>query len=408
MADNNDGGDKTEKPTEKRLQDARKKGDVPKSKEITSTMTLLVWLGLGALALPLATQRLMALMLRVIDSLQQPFSSAAPAMGWMALEALLWLTAVVLVPVILIGLLTEFLQAGPVFTMEKSKPKLDHMNPVSGIQKMFSMDKLIEVLKAAVKTVVLFLIGWTVLKSLLPQIVLLSSAQAGTLGTALWQVAFKLMAWTLAAFAMVSAIDFIWQRHSFTKKNRMSMRDIRQEHKESDGDPHIKAQRRQTHQEWSQRNAANAAENANVLVVNPTHVAIAIDYDRETCPVPVLSAKGEDDVARAMREAAAAAGVPIVRNVPLARDMLARAEVGEIIPKDLFEVMAEVILWAKQVREDVAAHTDPTSDEAARHHARAGQPRRQPPGEDLTTYPETFPRPPEPATPPPEPGVHPI
>ena len=408
MADNNDGGDKTEKPTEKRLQDARKKGDVPKSKEITSTMTLLVWLGLGALALPLATQRLMALMLRVIDSLQQPFSSAAPAMGWMALEALLWLTAVVLVPVILIGLLTEFLQAGPVFTMEKSKPKLDHMNPVSGIQKMFSMDNLIEVLKAAVKTVVLFLIGWTVLKSLLPQIVLLSSAQAGTLGTALWQVAFKLMAWTLAAFAMVSAIDFIWQRHSFTKKNRMSMRDIRQEHKESDGDPHIKAQRRQTHQEWSQRNAANAAENANVLVVNPTHVAIAIDYDRETCPVPVLSAKGEDDVARAMREAAAAAGVPIVRNVPLARDMLARAEVGEIIPKDLFEVMAEVILWAKQVREDVAAHTDPTSDEAARHHARAGQPRRQPPGEDLTTYPETFPRPPEPATPPPEPGVHPI
>jgi len=406
MADKNDGGDKTEKPTEKRLQDARKKGDVPKSKEITSTMTLLVWLGLGALALPLATQRLMALTLRVIDSLQQPFSFAAPAMGWMALEALLWLTAVLLVPVILIGLLTEFLQAGPVFTMEKSKPKLDHMNPVSGIQKMFGMDNLIEVLKAAVKTVTLFAIGWAVLKSLLPQIMLLSSASAGTLGTALWQVAFKLLAWTLAAFAMVSALDFVWQRHSFTKKNRMSMRDIRQEHKESEGDPHIKAQRRQTHQEWSQRNAASAAENANVLVVNPTHVAIAIDYDRETCPVPVLTAKGEDDVARAMREAAAAAGVPIVRNVPLARDMLARAEVGEIIPKDLFEVMAEVILWAKQVREDVAAHADPTSDEAARQHARAGQPRRQPPGEDLTTYPDTFPRPS--GAPTPEPGVHPI
>ena len=405
MADKNDGGDKTEKPTQKRLQDARKKGDVPKSKEITSTMTLLVWLALGALALPFATQRLVALATRVIDSLQQPFALAAPAMGWMAIEALLWLMGVLLVPVILIGLLTEFLQAGPVFTMEKSKPKLDHMNPVSGIQKMFSMDNLIEVLKAVVKTAVLFAIGWAVLKSLLPQIVLLSSAEPGTLGAALWQVAFKLLAWTLAAFAMVSAIDFVWQRHSFTKKNRMSMRDIRQEHKESDGDPHIKAQRRQTHQEWSQRNAAQAAANANVLVVNPTHVAIAIDYDRETCPVPVLAAKGEDDVARAMREAAAEAGVPVVRNIALARDMLARAEVGEIIPKDLFEVMAEVILWARQVREDVAAHTDPTSDDAARYHARTGRPRRPPPGEDLTAYPDTFPRPPE--EPPSSPGAHP-
>jgi len=399
MADKNDGGDKTEKPTQKRLQDARKKGDVPKSKEITSTMTLVVWLGLGALALPFAVQRLMALTFGVIESLQQPFGFAGPAMGWMALEALLWLTGVLLVPVILVGLLTEFLQAGPVFTTEKNKPKLDHMNLVSGIQKMFSMDNFIEVMKAVVKTVALFAIGWAVVKSLLPQIVLLSSAEPGTLGTALWQVAFKLLSWTLAAFAMLSAVDFVWQRHSFMKKNRMSMRDIRQEHKESDGDPHIKAQRRQTHQEWSQRNAAHAAANANVLVVNPTHVAIAIDYDRETCPVPVLTAKGEDDVARAMREAAAAAGVPIVRNVPLARDMLARAEVDEIIPKDLFQVMAEVILWAKQVREEVAAHTDPTSDYAARHHARADKPRRPPPGEDLTAYPDTYPRPPDPPSP---------
>lgn len=392
MADKNDGGDKTEKPTDKRLQDARKKGDVPKSKEITSTMTLLVWLGLGVLALPLAVQRLAALALRVIDSVQQPFSFAAPAMGWLALEVLLWLTAVLLVPVILVGLLTEFLQAGPVFTTEKNTPKLDHMNPVAGVQKMFSADNLVEVLKAVVKTAALFAVGWAVVKSLLPQIALLSSAEPGTLGTALWQVSFKLLAWTLAVFAMVSAIDLVWQRHSFTKKNRMSLRDIRQEHKESDGDPHIKAQRRQTHQEWSQRNAATAAANANVLVVNPTHVAIAIDYDRDTCPVPTLAAKGEDDVARAMREAAEQAGVPIVRNIPLARDMLARAEVGEMVPRDLFEVLADVILWARQVRDDVAAHADPLHD-----GARSGKPRRPPPGEDLTHYPDTFARPPPPA-----------
>ena len=391
MAEKNDGGDKTEQPTDKRLLDARKKGDIPKSKEITSTMTLLVWLGLGAGALPLAAQRISALALAVIDSIQQPFSFSAPAMGWMAIEATLWVTAMLLLPVLLIGLATEFLQAGPVFTLEKVKVKLENMDPIAGMKKMFSVDNIIEVMKAAAKTALLFFIGWTVVKSLLPQIALLPTADVALTGTAMWQVAFKLLCWTVGAFAMVSVLDIAWQRHSFTKKMRMSMRDIRQEMKESEGDPHIKAHRKQTHQEWAQRSAANAAANANVLVVNPTHVAIAIDYDRDNCPVPTLSAKGEDDIARAMREAAEEAGVPIVRNIPLARDMLVRTEVGEIIPQDLFEVMAEVILWAREVREQVAAHKDPLNPGPAAGHK--GKKRAVPPGEDMTRYPEGFRRP---------------
>ena len=394
MAEKNDGGDKTEQPTPKRLQDARKKGDVPKSKEITTTLTLAVWLGLGVFALPFLAQRLAALVQGILDALHQPFASAAPAMGWAATEVLLWSVAVVLVPVLLAGLLTEFLQAGPVFTMDKNAPKLENLDPVAGVKKMVSLDNVVEVLKAVVKTATLFAIGWFVLKALLPQIAALGGAEPAAFGTALWQVSFQLLLWTLAVFAMVSALDLIWQRHSFTKKNRMSLRDIRQEHKESEGDPHIKAQRRQTHQEWSQRNAAGAAANANVLVVNPTHVAIAIDYDRDTCPVPTIAWKGEDEVALAMREAALEAGVPVVRNVPLARDMLARTEAGEVVPRDLFEVIAEVILWAQQVRDDVAAFEQPAAE-----GPRSARPRRPPPGEDLSRYPDNFPRPPAASTP---------
>ncbi|HET9643648.1 MAG TPA: EscU/YscU/HrcU family type III secretion system export apparatus switch protein, partial [Burkholderiaceae bacterium] len=194
-------------------------------------------------------------------------------------------------------------------------------------------------------------------------------------------------------FALLSVLDAAYQRWNFMKKMRMSLRDIKQEHKEQEGDPYIKGQRRQLHEEWSQRNAANAARNANVLVVNPTHVAIAIDYDRELCPVPMVSAKGEDHVAQAMREAAQDAGVPVVRNIPLARDLLARAEVGELIPADLFDVIAEVVLWAREVRDELedrrrspsargSADTDTSS---------ASQPdlmrKRDMPGEDLTRYP---------------------
>ena len=119
-----------------------------------------------------------------------------------------------------------------------------------------------------------------------------------------------------------------------------------------------------------------------MLVVNPTHIAIAIDYDRETCPVPTIAAKGEDHVARAMREAAEEAGVPIVRNIPLARDMLARAEIGEIVPSDLFDIIAEVILWAREVREQVQAQREARFGQSSPLPAK----RLAAPGEDLTHY----------------------
>ncbi|HEU0200378.1 MAG TPA: type III secretion system export apparatus subunit SctU [Burkholderiaceae bacterium] len=389
MANQNDSGDKTEKPTPKRLQDARKKGDVAKSREVTSTVGLIAWLALGALVVGYAAVRIAALCDTLFTTIGNGwittgFVGAARTVGAEAFELTLLLVALLLLPVAAVGLLTDFLQTGPVLAFEKIKPKLEHLNPVEGVKRMFSMDSLIEVIKAVAKTALLLLVGWLVVKSALPDIVGLArspSLPPQALGALLWSLTVKVVAWSIALFALVSLLDAAYQRYSFTKKMRMSLRDIKQEMKESEGDPHIKQHRRQAHQEWSQRNAAQAARTANVLVVNPTHVAIAIDYDSETTPVPTISAKGEDHVARAMREAAEEAGVPIVRNVPLARDLLARGEVGEIIPADLFDIIAEVILWAREVRATVDAQRrgDP---------ATAAPPRRMAsPGEDLTHYP---------------------
>jgi type III secretion protein U len=393
MAGDNDGGDKTEQPTPKKLEDARKKGDVAKSKEVTSTVVLIVWIGLGTLAVTYAGARFAALLDMLFAMVGQGwqhtgFAGAARDFGAKAAELALMLVAMLLVPVAAVGLLTDFLQIGPVLAFDKIKPNLEHLNPVEGFKRMFSVDNLIEVAKALAKTALLFGVGWLLVKSSLPQIVLLArsadlSAQA--IGAMLWSLTLKLMAWTVALFALLSLLDAAYQRYSFTKKMRMSMRDIKQEMKESEGDPHIKGQRRQMAQEWSQRNSANAARNAAALVVNPTHIAIAIDYDRELNPVPTIAAKGEDHVARAMREAAEEAGVPIVRNVPLARDLLRRGEVGEIIPADLFDIIAEVILWAREVRAEVEAQRNNEAvalDDAPRRRVIA-------PGEDLTHYPET-------------------
>jgi type III secretion protein U len=385
MADKNDGGDKTEKPTPKKLQDARKKGNVAKSKDLTSTLELFVWFLLFALAMGYASNVLMRLTETALASIGQPFAGAAGAVGELAWHALLALTALALLPVALVGIVVEYLQAGPVFAMDKLKPKAENLNPVEGVKRMFSMDNLIELVKSIAKTALLLGIGWLVLLAAMPSLGKLLGVEGGSVavvGTALWEVTRSTLVWTVALFVLVALLDATWQRHSFTKKMRMSLRDIRQENKESEGDPYIKQSRRQAHEEWSQRNAQQAARQANVLVVNPTHVAIAIDYDRDSCPVPTLSAKGEDHVARAMREAAEEAGVPIVRNVELARTLLARGEVDEIVPQDLFDIVAEVILWAKEVRESMQPDA-PTHGAPPRHAA---------PGEDLTRYPDLDPR----------------
>lgn len=391
MADKNDAGDKTEKPTPKRLDDARKKGDVPKSKDVTSAVGLLLWLVLFAVAGSFGATRIAALWESLFATIGQGwavtgFAGAARSIGAQAAELAITLVAVLLVPVAAVGLLTDFLQAGPVLTFEKLKPKLENMNPVEGVKRMFSMDNLIEVLKALAKTALLFLVGWLLVKSALPEIVNLARSPTlpvGAVASVMWSLTLKLLIWSTVLFAGVAVLDAAWQHHSFGKKMHMSLRDIKQEVKESEGDPHVKQQRRQLQQEWSQSQAVQAARGANVLIVNPTHIAIAIDYDRETTPVPTIAFKGEEHVARAMREAAEGAGVPIVRNIPLARDLYARAEVGEIIPSDLFDVIAEVILWAREVREQVDAQRSGDLLAVKRENRR-----KQAPGEDLTRYPE--------------------
>lgn len=398
MAD--DSGDKTEQPTQKRLLDARKKGDIAKGKELTSTLTLLVWLVMGALCLRMACERMAALCEGLLARVgggwrEEGFAHVAALVGWQSLELTLLLVAVLVVPVAVLGTFIEYLQAGPVLAFEKVAPKLEHLNPAAGLKRMFSLDNLVELLKGILKTALLLAIGWAVARSLLPdamRLALATGAPAQHLGALVWQGTVKTLAWTVGVFAAVAFLDVLWTRHRFTKKMRMSMRDIKQEMKESEGDPHLKQQRKQAHAEWSQRNQTSAARGANALIVNPTHVAIAIDFEPGRCPVPTVSAKGEDHVARAMREAAGEAGVPIVRNVPLARELLARCEEGEIVPPDLFDVLAEVIVWAESVREQLrweAARADPH---------RQGEvpadppPARPAPGEDLTVHPDIDPR----------------
>lgn len=386
MAGQDDSGDKTEKPTPKKLQDARKKGEVSKSKDLTSTATLLTVLLLATVALPMVGQQMTSLIELSLWGSQSSFPEALARLGWQSLRTLLLLVGLVLVPVAVVGVLVEFLQTGPVLTMEKIWPNAEHLNPARGLKRMFSLDNLIELLKSLFKTVLVAVIAWIALKDLLPDLPLLARAKPEAVGSALWQASWTLLAWVTGAFLLVSALDLAWQRYSFAKKMRMSMRDIRQEMKDAEGDPHLKGHRKQLQQEWAQQGANKAAASAHVLVVNPTHVAIAIDYHRDRCPVPTVIAKAQNDDALAMRTAAQEAGVPVLRNIEIARQLLADTNAGDVVPAEMFDIIATVILWAQDVRYELervsrTSYAKPSAESEPRRT------RHPAPGEDLTRYP---------------------
>lgn len=350
MAEENEGADKTEKPTSKKLKDARKDGNVAKSRELTSTVLIMGWLAGGWMMMGYMFRRISGLFDSALQVMNQPFDAALRTIAPLAVQTLLAMTLPLLLLAVMLALLVEFLQVGPVATMKKVTPDLSKLNPVSGVKKMFSMDNLVELVKSALKSMALIGIGGLVLWGMLPPLLQLPFAQPQAIGSAIWHALKWIGIWTIFVFFFVSALDASYQKYSYIKKLRMSRRDIKQEVKENEGDPYVKQRRKQLHQEWSQQNMLNAVRGSNVVVTNPTHIAVALQYEQGNDDLPLVVAKGEGHVAEEIKRVAEEAGVPILENVPLARGLNARVEIDDYISDDFFEAVAQVLYWAEGVR----------------------------------------------------------
>lgn len=348
---NKDSGDRTEKPTPKRLRDARKEGDVHKSRELTSTVLVLAWLLMVMMGMPLIRARLTGLFDTALLGLNQPFGQALHTVGLATLEGFVWLTLPFLLGAVAIGVMVEFLQVGPVFAPKKLKPDASRLNPAEGIKRLFSQENLVEVIKAIAKSGLLIGLFIWVLFDLIGAFVQLPYASPEAMGEAHWVAVKRLAAGVIFVFFFVSVLDAFYQRYAYTKKMKMSRREIKQELKDNEGDPMIKGRRRQLHQEWSQQNTLAGVRSASVVVTNPTHLAVAIRYQQGEDDLPVIVAKGEDHEAALIRQAAEEAGVPIMRNVTLARGLYEKVEVDDYLPSDFFEAVAELLRWAESIRE---------------------------------------------------------
>ncbi|MFZ7095273.1 type III secretion system export apparatus subunit SctU [Luteimonas dalianensis] len=362
MSDQEQGGDKTEKPTPKKLRDARREGNVAKSKDLTSTVLVMGWVAGAWMMMGMMGARLGELFDRSLGAVSQPFFQVLPQLGWLALQTLLWLVLPLMLLALLLGVLVEFLQIGPIATFKKMTPKLDKMNPVEGIKKMFSMDNLIELIKSVVKCAAMIGIGYIVLKGMLERLMMLPHGNPSAMAGAVWHGIKWIMVWTVVVFFFVAALDVWYQKFSYTKKLRMSRRDIKREVKENEGDPYVKQRRKQLHQEWAQQNMLSSVRKSNVVVTNPTHIAVALQYEQGETELPVVVAKGEGAMAELIKKTAEEAGVPILQNVPLARGLNEKVELDDYISTEFFDAVAEVLFWAEGVRRGVDGPATPAGE----------------------------------------------
>ncbi len=342
-------GEKTELPTPKRIRDAREKGQVARSSELVTALSLIAVIGYLWLAAGMIWERLAAMLdMAGRWGTQRDFTDVVQG----ALIAVGWDMLVILAPVVLVaivaGIAGNFIQIGALFALESVKPSLDKVNPASGFKKIFSMRSLVELGKSTLKIVILSAILYVVIRDSIAPLSYALSCGMPCFTTLTVSLMAKTLAYTAIVLIAAGLADLAYQRHAHTKQLMMTKEEVKREYKESEGDPHIKSKRRQLAQEMVMSDQGGATRKATAVVINPTHLAIVLRYKEGDTPLPMVVAKGRERHAHYLRTQAEEAGVPVFQNIPLARRLYAEVEPLEYIPDDAFAIVAEILAWVKR------------------------------------------------------------
>lgn len=338
--------DRTESATARRLQRARDEGQVPVSRELAGLA------GLGAAALVLALPgpglaRHTAVLLRAF--LAHAADMSAGAGLHLAAQATLVAAAPMALAILVAGSLAVLLQSGFAFRTAALLPDLARISPLAGASRLLGADNLVELLKALVKTGLLGFGIWRVLGANWPGLVLALDAPAGQLAGMILDDIRQLLIWLLAIQGGIALLDLFWVRLRHAQGLRMSRQELRDESRETEGDPHIKARLRRLRQTRMRRRMLAAVPKATLVVTNPTHYAVALAYRSGQSGAPVVLAKGVDEMAARIRAMAEAHHIPLVRNPPLARALF-MVEVDAEIPAQHFQAVAELIAYVWRLR----------------------------------------------------------
>ena len=343
-------GEKTEEPTAKKLEDARKKGQVMRSTEVVTAATLLAFFFMLKIFVGFIGNRFMTSFRQTIgfisDYTSEPFTLNTART---IIRGSFWNIIVAAFPIMIVGLVVTIVaivfQVKWKVTAEPLKPKFDKFNPVTGMKRLFSKDKIMDLFKSSAKVVILAYVVYSYLKNQWPLIYKMYSytlPQAiAVIGDTVINVGIRIS----ALFAVIAMFDLFYQKWKYHQDMMMSKQEVKDEYKNSEGDPKVKSQQKQRMQQASQRRMMQDLPNADVVITNPTHLAVAIKYDKDTNEAPVVVAKGADYLAQKIKDRARENAIEIVENKPLARMLYHNVEIGAEIPPELYQMVAEVLAY---------------------------------------------------------------
>jgi flagellar biosynthesis protein FlhB len=347
MSEETDDTQKTEDPTQKKVDEARSHGQVAISREINTWLMLAVGTLIIAMMLPMMMTRLRVALLPFIES-PHLYALNIGATVHLMKATVFSVFLVVFLPLLfffVIAMAGPIIQNGLVFSPKALEVKWDKFNPVNGAKRLFSVRQLIELPKGIVKLAIVGGVGVAALMPAFFSLDIIPSFALPDFLDALYTLILKMLIVTLAAFFVIAVLDLIFQRFQHLKQLRMSRQELRDEFKQSEGDPTARQRLRQVRQERARARMMQAVPEADVVVTNPTHFAVALKYEPEAMGAPRLVAKGVDLIAQKIREVAEEHGIAIIENPPLARALYAAVDLDEEVPPEHYQAVAEVISY---------------------------------------------------------------
>lgn len=353
MAENEDGQEKSEDPTGRRRQQAIDEGQVPRSAELSAAAVLLA----GASMIGMSGGRSLGdFATRVMRESAGALSSGplTPIGAVTVLRSVTLGLVTALLPflggVAVVTILVNLGQSRGAFTPGALSPKWHQLNPTSGFKKMFSTDALMNLPKSVLKLTLLGWITWSVLTKHWPELVSLTMTGPGAVLVVMQTLVVRLVLTVGLSFLVIALADYGWQVWRHEQSLKMTKQEVRNENRDTEGDPHVKARIRSMQMQRARQRMLQAVPKADVVVTNPTHVAVALQYDPEISPAPIVVAMGERKLAERIKKLARDAGVPMVENKPVARALLATSTLGKPIPPALYAAVAEILAYVFRTR----------------------------------------------------------
>ncbi len=346
-----DSGEKTEEPTPHKLREARKKGQVSKSKDLTAALVIVSsFYGLKMTAISI-WQEMSKIMARAYEMIPEEFTST---LAGNILNDMMWVFLKAVLPIFLanlvIAIIVELFQTGVVFSLEPLSPDLNKLNLLEGVKKLFSMKQVVELLKSLVKMAI---VTWLIFSAIKNEFIFVLIAQQVTL----WQnmefvgnLIFKIILRIGMFYVIIGLLDFMYQRYEYIKGLRMSKKEIKDEYKRLEGDPTVKQRQKDAARQMAQGRQTGAVPGADVVVTNPTHYAIAIAYKSQEMKAPKIIAKGENLFAQTIKKIAEENQIPIIENKPLAQALFRTTNIDQEIPSQYYKAVAEILAFVYNLK----------------------------------------------------------